>query len=199
MKFKSLVTLVLTICLAVLTSNAMAKGKKGGKSDKSYKHSEKSEKSRKSEKSGKSEKSRKSRKSRKNGNGYGHCKSDKSGRGHGKKRGRGHNRDCDDDNEEPPVLVCLADVEETIRREDIFDAETGEYSSGAAVSITYQGQVCNIGDEDYADITLMNDDGSYSICSLDFIGSSSSLSNRQEDETNYWYEMESHMACSLSN
>jgi hypothetical protein len=73
MRFKSLVTLTLTICLAVLTSNAMAKGKKSEKSDKSAKHSEKSEKSNK-----------RSAKSEKNGNGYGHCKSDKSGKGHSK-------------------------------------------------------------------------------------------------------------------
>lgn len=70
---------------------------KSDKSDKSSK-SDKSDKSSKSDKSAKSDKSDKSSKSSKPGNGYGHCKSDKSGIGHSKKIGNGHNRDDDCDN-----------------------------------------------------------------------------------------------------
>ena len=183
MRFKSLVTLVLTICLAVLTSNAMAKGKKSGKSDKSYKHSEKSEKSAKSGKSGKSDKSGKS------GKGYGHCKSDKSGKGHKKKRGKGHNRDCDDDNE-PPVLTCSADVSEFISMKDIFDSR-GNLIGTVTDTITYEGRICAEGDEmDYEADQVV--DGGETICEAT---SGSNVSARQESSTEYWYDTETVLTC----
>jgi len=186
MRFKSLVTLILTICLAVITSNALAKSNKSGKSDKSDKSAKHSEKS------AKSDKSDKSAKSRKNGKGKGHCKSEKSGKGHKKKRGRGHNRDCGDDNPEPPVLVCLADVEEIIREEERFDAETLESLGFFTVSISYEGQICAIGDEVVYQDDVVTDGGA---TRCEFNTAQSSLSARMESETEFWYDMTVTLNC----
>lgn len=183
MRFKSLITLILSISLAVLTSSAMAKSSKSAKSDKSSRHSEKSAKS---EKSGKSQKSAKSRK---RGNGYGHCKSDKSGKGHKKKRGRGHNRDCDD-NEEPPVLTCSADVSEFITMKDIFDSRDNLIGT-VTDTITYEGKICAEGDEiDYEADQIV--DGGDTICEAN---AGSNVSARQESSTEYWYATETVLTC----
>ncbi|MBL4573303.1 MAG: hypothetical protein JKY86_09545 [Gammaproteobacteria bacterium] len=179
MKFKSLVTLIMTLCLAVLTSNAMASSDKSGKSDKSAK----------------SEKSEKSAKSHKRGKGYGHCKSDKSGKGHKKKRGRGHNRDCDDDSE-PPVLVCVADmIDPFIELEEIFDEETLESLGFVTVAISYTGKICAVGDEAVfeADVFADGTFGDDTLCEHDATASSVSL--RMEDTTNFWYDMNTVLRC----
>ena len=176
MRIKSLITLILTVCLAVITSNAMAKSDKSGKSDKSAK----------------SEKSAKSAKSDKSGKGNGHCKSTKRGKGHKKKRGRGH-RDCDDGPVEPPALVCFANVEETIREEEQFDIETLESLGFVTVSITYAGQICSV----EAALPYQEDvfaDGGATLC--EYSAGDSSLSDRIETETEFSYDMTAFLNCS---
>ena len=193
MRFKSLITLILTISLAVITSNAMAKGKHSGKSDKSAKHSQKSDKSAKSGKSGKSDKSRK-------GHGYGHCKSDKSGKGHSKKRGKGHNRDCDDDTNppEPVELTCSADVSEYIVEEELFDTRGGSLGF-VAKSITNEGQICKVDDktayQDTVEIVQVLVGVNKIRTRCEFSPSDSSVSALMESETEYWYDMTSVLKC----
>jgi len=174
MRFKSLITLILTVSLAVITSNAMAKSDKSGKSDKSAEYSQKSDKS---AKSGKSRK----------GNGYGHCKSDKSGKGHKKKRGKGHDRDCDDDDDSGPELTCVAtarDVSETIKM-----------SAGRiplAESITFEGPVCTLDIAAGYEATIITDSG---VTQCELISDSDSSVVLNQNSTNIWYDMTTVLTC----
>lgn len=174
MRIKSLVTLIMTVCLAVLTSNAMAKSDK-------------------SEKSAKSEKSEMSVKSGKRGNGYGHCKSNKSGKGHSKKRGKGHERDDDCG---APVLVCVADdiIPDITYALDPESMEPIDVTG----SITYAGKICAIGDEVIfqADVETDFDSGNSLPATLcEYSSIDSSVSIRQENATNFWYDMNIVLGC----
>jgi hypothetical protein len=170
MRFKSLITLILTASLAVITSNAMAK-------------------------SDKSDKSAKSAKSDKSGKGLGHCKSDKSGKGHSKKRGKGHDRDCDDDNPpQPPVRVCVAiagDVVEFSTDEERFDSRGGSLGF-FTTSVSFTGPICAIGEEVpyQADVSA---DGGATVCN--FSNSLSSVSGIMQSETEFWYDMTTVLEC----
>jgi hypothetical protein len=140
-------------------------------------------------------------KSDKSGNGYGHCKSDKSGEGHSKKRGKGHDRDCEDD--EPPVPVCVAtasDIGESIVVIDVYDVEDEDLLLGVeTVSITYSGPICTIGDEVAYQNSVLTDGATIhrpdQLCEYDT--AASSVLGPIENLTlgTFWYDMTTVLTC----
>lgn len=76
-------------------------------------------------------------KSEKPGNGYGHCKSDKSGQGHSKKIGNGHDRDdnCGPPPPPPPPKDPICENPSVVR----YDIE----EAGKIVSIEWRGKICD--------------------------------------------------------
>lgn len=185
MKFRGILAIIFSLSLALFAGNALA----GGKSNKSYKNDIQS--SRHSEKSAKSAKSEKSSK---NGNGFGHCKSDKSGKGHSKKNGKGHDRDDDCDNNgsggEPPVLVCLANVE---RHDETIISDADPYAV-STTSVNFVGKVCDIEGSTlspYTDPVSIPSENRMCFASSEIIGEYTT------SETEFWYPIDILLECEV--
>lgn len=133
--------IIFSLSLALFAGNALAAG---GKSSKAYKNDKQSSKH--------SEKSVKGPKSSKPGNGYGHCKSDKSGKGHSKKKGNGHDRDDDcgggggGGGGTCSASVTLFEDFDTVTAFSV-DENVSNQSVQVIASVSWVGQVCS-GDAD---------------------------------------------------